>query len=290
MLTAIHIYNIAGDKLELPLDASSGYVVKSIDGLGPVKADIITTEYVGRDGGAYQNAKGNMRNIVFQLGFSPSYESVDPIGELRRNLYNFLTPKMKVEMYFLNDSFETVSIIGYVESFEPSIFSDDPEVQVSILCPDPYFNSLVPITVSRQGDGSLSFINPGNVDVGLTMTVGLLYSPFDYSSTFTLARTSPSVETMSYVGPVFMGNYSLTVRIISIKGSKSVTFGGVTLYELEGPLSGGSLLGYVDGWVDVVPGLNTFDVNVPPGFYSYYDNGESDPTTTLTFVPRYSGL
>ena len=283
MLTAVHIYN-GGDLLELPLDGSSGYVIKDIDGLGPVKADIVTTEYASMDGGVYQASKVGMRNIVLQLGFDPSYESEDPFGELRRNLYTCLTPKTQVTMLFLSNNFETVKITGYVESFEPSMFSAEPEVQVSIVCPDPYFNSLVPITVVHTGSGVLVITNPGTVETGLVFTIWPIYAPVNFSSGFTLTRTSPGADdSMTYIGPDFIANLHVAVQVVTVKGSKSVKWStdSPDMYNPY-PFEGQNALGYLDGWVEVMPGTNAFQVDLPPNAIG--------PIASVSFTPKYVGL
>jgi phage-related protein len=59
-------------------------------------------------------------------------------------------PKRETRLEFYSDDLIPVEISGYVESVETNLFSKDPELLVSILCPDPYFTSIDPIVVTGQ--------------------------------------------------------------------------------------------------------------------------------------------
>ena len=290
MLTAVHIYKPElgqiGDHLELPFDASSGYVVKEIEGLGPVKADIITTEYASMDGGAYQTARGNMRNIVLQLGFDPSYESDDPFGELRRGLYPYLTPKMHVELRFLSSNFETVKILGYVESFEPSIFSAEPEVQISILCPDPYFSSIAPVTVFPNIGESFNIENPiGAVATGFTLTVDEFETHISNPILVKVTKfhMPEGTTSMSLVGHVAGVPGLVVLKIVTIKGSKSAIWWDYEDYDPIDPVNGTNVLGYLDNWLDISPGDNSIKVDL-------WAMNPLDANVTFSFIPKYAGL
>ena len=288
MLTAVHILHQDpyGDVLELPLDASSGYVVKNIDGLGPVKADIVTTEYASMDGGVYQTANGNMRNIVFQIGFDPTYQSEDPFGELRRGLYPYLSPKMRVEMHFLSSNFETVKIIGYVESFEPSMFSAEPEMQISMLCPDPYFSSLVPIVLSGLlPETDIDIDYPfGAVPTGFVFTVQGITAPSAQAfSAFTVTRFGWYPAQLDYFGPLYSAGPPLTIQVVTVKGSKSAGWVLASAYNPSVPFVGTNLLGYIEGWMELVPGNNPLRIVFTPDIIG--------PTAmSISYTVRYVGL
>ena len=288
MLTDVHIYNPQGSLLSLPLDGSSGYIVKNIDGLGPVKANVITSTYAGMPGGAYQTSKDDMRNIVLQLGLDPSYASADPFGALRRALYPWLSPKMKVTMQFISSNFETVQLVGYVETFEPTLFTAEPEVQISILCPDPYFSAITPITGGRTGSGSFVVTNPGIIDTGfdLTLTIGTVATP-ELVPHIELIRMIPVQYTEGGVGyydemtcdsPVSIHGESALIKIVTVRGSKSAHFTCVHSsihYDVD-------LLPYMDGWIDILPGANTFQID--------YTAISETVTVGLSFTARYGGL
>lgn len=71
MIKTVTVTNYLGDKMVLDLfnPKRSGFAVKGITGLGPVKATVNTTEVPTDDGSLYNSARLNERNIVISLGF-----------------------------------------------------------------------------------------------------------------------------------------------------------------------------------------------------------------------------
>lgn len=304
MLTAVHIYNAKGEKLELPmsgvnyLGAPTNYLIQNIDGLGPVKADVATTSYATMDGGAYQGAKGNMRNVVLRLGFNPSYSSTDQIGALRRALYPFLAPKMAVKLHFLHSDFETVTLDGYVESFETPLFSAEPSIDISILCPDPYFSSLTKVSVNHTNTGVFTLQNPGNTPVGVTLIVdGITWQSTD--SRLQLLRDQEFAGDnyfTRYTAPFYIAGAPLTMQIVTVKGSKTsewmyqYQYTDLNTWVNHTPFDDGrklgyttSILGYTEGWIEALPGINEFYISFPP-------DAVGTPMVTISIIPKYVGL
>lgn len=126
---------------------NSEYVVVDIDGLGPLRADIITSELSGDAGANYLAANQVERNIVIKLAYAPRYSLGSTVEKLRRSLSDVFTPPNEVELTFTDDILGSYAIKGRVESNDPVMFAKDPEVQISIICTDPYFYSpLAPVT------------------------------------------------------------------------------------------------------------------------------------------------
>lgn len=136
MIQSITITEPKGNKLELKLTnpSASGLIVESITGLGPPKATINTTELATIDGSMYASSRCQTRNIVIKLRMwgAPTIEAA------RQKTYAFFPIKKQIRLDIKTDNREAY-IIGYVESNEPDIFSSEESVQISILCPDPYF-------------------------------------------------------------------------------------------------------------------------------------------------------
>lgn len=136
MINKITVTNFVGNKIELDLRSpeKSGLLIKSITGLGTPKADINTCTVSTGDGVQFNSARLQKRNIVFTICplFHPTVE------EARLLIYKYFPIKKKVTLLFETDV-RTVSIEGYVESNEATIFNKQASNQVSILCPNPYF-------------------------------------------------------------------------------------------------------------------------------------------------------
>ena len=71
MIHSFAITNYLGDRIKLDLREPevSGFLIKSVIGLGPVKATVNTTEVVTNDGSMFNSARLSQRNIVFQIVF-----------------------------------------------------------------------------------------------------------------------------------------------------------------------------------------------------------------------------
>lgn len=141
MIYSLAVTNYLGDriKLELGRPENTGFLVKSITGLGPVKANVNTTEVATNDGSMFNSARLSQRNIVIQLAFVHSIYGED-IEEIRQKSYKYFPIKKNVELIIETDN-RYVRTIGYIESNDPDIFSKQEGTQISIICPDPYFYS-----------------------------------------------------------------------------------------------------------------------------------------------------
>lgn len=138
MIKSITVTNYLGDsiKLELARPELSGFVVESISGLGPGKANINTTEISTNDGSLFNSSRVPNRNIVISL----RYLWRDTIEDTRQLSYKYFPIKKKVKLLIETDN-RSAEIEGYVESNEPDIFSKDEGADVSIICPYPFFYS-----------------------------------------------------------------------------------------------------------------------------------------------------
>lgn len=139
MIKKITVTNYVGDSLEMDLfhPEDSGFVIESIDGLGPVKSSINTSESATMDGTIYNSARSEQRNIVLNLKFlfAPTIE------DIRLKSYKFFPNKKPLTLTVETDKRKAYTT-GYVESNEPSIFEKEEGCQISIICPDPYFYSV----------------------------------------------------------------------------------------------------------------------------------------------------
>ncbi len=138
MIRAITFTNYLGDsiKLDLAKPEESGFIVKSMTGLGPGKASINTTEVATNDGSLFNSSRMPSRNIVISLGYMWN----TTIEEVRQLSYKYFPIKKKLTVLIETDN-RTAEIEGYVESNDPTIFSSDEGSDISIICPNPFFYS-----------------------------------------------------------------------------------------------------------------------------------------------------
>lgn len=140
MIKSVTVRNYLNDEitLELMRPEKSGFVIRSIDGLGPAKASINVTDISTNDGGIFNSSRLEKRNIVMDLLFLQiDNESIE---DLRQKTYKYFPIKKKVTLTIVTDN-HTSKIDGYIESNEPDIFSQSEGCTISIICPDPLFYS-----------------------------------------------------------------------------------------------------------------------------------------------------
>ena len=251
-------------------------VIRNVDGLGPVKSDITTTPSGVSRGETFQGAATGKRNIVLTLGLNPDW-STQTMSSLRQLLYAYLMPEQWCKIRINSDELPTTDIEGYVESFEPNMFSQDPEIQVSIINPKPDFIE-IDATIFK-----------GTVDDGSNQHV------IDYSGTISAGfevRVDRTVELVSYSGPVTIkvenssGIHTITVNPVTvntIQSFKMSSVQGKKRVQAETILDGSitNLLKNKSGvWPELQPGENLISISADqPG-----------QTWTLAFFTRFGGM
>lgn len=141
MIKSVTVTNYLGDsiKLELTRPEKSGFIIKSIDGLGPSPANVNTTEVSTNDGSLFNSARSSQRNIVLKLQFTETF--TESIEDIRQKTYKYFPLKKNLTLLIETDN-RIVSTVGYPETNEPTIFDAKGEgCSISIICPDPYFYS-----------------------------------------------------------------------------------------------------------------------------------------------------
>ena len=138
MIKSVTITNHLGESIKLDLfnPEESGFIIKSIEGLGPVKANINFKELATNDGAIDNSARLSSRNIVMSLQFMES----PTIEETRLKSYKYFPIKRNIKFLIETDS-RICETIGRVETNVPTIFSNAEGCQISILCSNPYFYS-----------------------------------------------------------------------------------------------------------------------------------------------------
>ena len=138
MIKSITITNHLGESIEIILTEpeKSGFIVKSIDGLGPVNANVHTLDLATIDGGLDNGARLGTRNIVLSLGFMGT-----DIESIRQKSYKYFPIKQQITFKIETDN-RICYTVGRVETNTPNIFDKDEGCQISILCNDSYFHDV----------------------------------------------------------------------------------------------------------------------------------------------------
>ena len=139
MIQELKVRNYRGEeiKMELTKPEVTGFAITDIDGIGPEKADILSSEIATTDGSLFNSSRIPKRTITINITFLPS----PTIEDTRQRTYKYFPLKKPLTLFFKTDNRECY-INGYVESNEPDIFSKAESTKISIVCPDPYFYSV----------------------------------------------------------------------------------------------------------------------------------------------------
>lgn len=272
MLTDIQVFDGLGVRtLTLPVGrgvSGSPYVITSIDGLGPVKAEILSTTYADYDGALLQSRRTGTRNIVLNIRYRPDYKKNKTVEDLRRELYTHFPPKNEIALRFLNSKYPITQIKPIVETNDPAIFAKEPEVQISLVAGEPDFYALDQVV--HTGSNLIAASKPkyaGSARTGFLLDIDVKSSAFS----FTIANGIQ--EDIVYQGNVVAGDKLL---ISTQKANKYVKLvrGGVYSNVLEGLVKG-------DLSMVIEPRLKTFSVTTGNGASFSY---------TMTYSEKYMGL
>lgn len=240
----------------------TGFAIDKIDGLGPVKADINTTEMVV-DGDLFNSARVGKRNIVLELIFYS--ESGSGIESTRQYSYQLFPIKKQVYIEIEEDN-RTVWTYGRVEENEPLIFSNNSGSQVSIICPDPkWYDSDGDVTTPIIPNTNTTIEYDGEVETGgyLTIAIGSsVEAPVhDGVPAFTITCANPDgdaqlIDVFTPIGGFVEGDI---ITLTSILGDK----GCVWTDTADADHNALNLISQNPDWIQVKPGLNTIRINDP---------------------------
>lgn len=282
MLTKVELYSTQPGVAMLPLnfvDVDRDQIqLRDIEGLGPVKADILSTPYAD-DGELYQGSSKGKRNIVFKFGLNP-VGTDQRMSTLRHMLYKYFQTQSRVALGFVSDDMPTVDISGYVESFDPNIFSKDPEIQVSVICPRPDFVSrdLTTRTGTIYPTTTMDIEYAGTVETGFEMSLDMRSVLNGVIDVYDI-RLARSGETHQRFYTALHGSSSSWYYYLStLKGLKRAEYRPEGLNVIKHMASWAV-------WPLLRPGTNVLTTSL--------DNNPSDGTTrnwTMTYRNRYGGL
>ena len=274
MLTMFEARSPRGEMLAFPLvDTSSGIFVKDIEGLDPVKANIVTSSFARQDGVQYQTARRLQRDLNIKLGLEPQFGG-GTVRDIRNRLYSFFMPKMPVALRFYTSDDLYVDILGRVEDCSAPMFTNDPEVVVSIACFDPDFVNPVAVEhtgATTSGLENTVFTYTGSVETGVIFSMENVPRAI---TEFTIYHQPPSedIRTLEFSEPLQIGD---SIYISTIPGSKTAT---IVRDSVEIPVVYG--VSPYSNWIEMMPGDNQFRV---------YSEGTAVPYK-ITYQPRYGAL
>jgi|PlaIllAssembly_1097288.scaffolds.fasta_scaffold01512_2 hypothetical protein len=300
----------------LSLPTLSGFVVRSIDGLGPSKSNISVRENSGKSGGLFNSARTPARNIVFTFEFLPIGSNIEgrtgpSIENTRLQSYKYFPNESRIRIDVETDA-GLFYIYGYVESNEPTIFSSNEGAVISVICPDPFFRdmnglqgnaviSTAPLFVFPLENASLSedlivlgerlfqsenfsINNIGTVDVEPTLILRAEGGEVNNPEISFFNPNNPSdVETLKFSFTTELPHLDNgdNLTIVCERQNKSVTRYIAATDEYVNYLGAVAL---DSSWPVLNPGDNLFSYTTPEG------GGAAYIRFSYEYVPKYIGI
>lgn len=306
MIKAIEVTNFRNESLYLELSNpyDSGLVIESITGLGPVKANINTTELATSDGSIYNSARALSRNIVITFRFLPDPET-QLVETVRQRTYKYF-PLKKMLTLMIETDHRIAMIQGYVESNEPDIFQKEEKAQISIVCPSSYFyipdstitlngvesSFYFPFSNESLTDDLIIFGNivssisteymyDGDIDSGVVFHIHAIDDVENITLYNMATRERMNINTGVIASIVNDGNNNLIsgddVYLSTISGDRYI-------YLVRGGKQYNILpcLPKITDWIKIIKGSNVFGYTA--------DNGKSDTIIEIFTNVLYEGM
>ncbi|MDE6777609.1 MAG: phage tail family protein [Oscillospiraceae bacterium] len=261
----LKIENTKGEIFELTNDETN-YAVIGVSGLTRPDTTVNTSSGVS-DGEYYNSSKVGMRNIVIDILLRGEIETN------RQRLYKIFPLKTACAVYFKNYN-RDVKIKGYVEVLDGDLFVEQEQIQISIICPQPYFESLKtihtelsknmklfefpfcitePIPFSEKRNLPLcSIVNNGDTTCGILLTISIS------GEVQNLKIYNTGTQEFFGLNYIFKENDQITLNTQS--GQKSIS-----LIRDDEKIN---LLGYMQvgsSWIQLATGINNFTFTVDSG-------------------------
>ena len=254
----LKIENTRGEIFELT-NNEQDYAVVGVSGLTRPDTTVNTSSGVA-DGEYYNSSKVGMRNIVIDVLLRGDIETN------RQRLYKIFPLKTACTVYFKNYN-RDVKIKGYVEVLDGDLFVEQEQIQISIICPQPYFESLKtlytelskimrlfefpfcitePIPFSEKRNLPLcSILNNGDTTCGVILTISISGEVSD------LRIYNTATQQFFGLDYEFQENDQITLNTQSGQKNISLIRDGKTINLLSSMQAGSS-------WIQLATGINNF--------------------------------
>lgn len=256
--------------------------VRDITGIEPVAA-VINSKAYAQDGEFYIGSRIGKRNIVIKFGLNTSggYSSVSAARDL---VYGYMMTERPVLLQFDSDNYPPMEISGYVESLTPERFTDDPTMQVSIICLVPDLLAVGVKEVSGvagvdSDEVEISYL--GNLPTGFSFMLDM--DDVDYPGPVSLEMRVGDSQSVGQTFSMYYFSYTGDdhLWIITELGNKTVEVrrGSGDIWETI------NVLGQMNSespWMYLTAGINRFRVLTP---YS-----DLPRPWTMTYTEHYGGI
>lgn len=247
----------------LQLTQQAAYAVASVSGLTPPEGAVYTSELATKDGSFYSASRSQNREIVLDIYPQEKIETA------RLALYTVFKLAKWVQLELQTGS-RHVTIEGWVQSMQGDLYENPQHLQISVLCPDPFFDDVTTTTTAVTTAGTAATVeNAGDEEAGAVFTLtasGAVSNPIIYNTTtgqsFGLDLDLASGDTVA-----------IDTRRGSLRATK--THNGTESNVINAMASGST-------WLKLQPGNNSISFNA--------ESGSAALSLSVAFTPIYEGL
>lgn len=278
----LKVRNQYGEVLELT--HNEGYVITDITGIDPPDAVINTTRNAGADGSMFNGAYVDNRQIVITMAIN------SPAEDNRIKLYKYFKMKNSIRLFYKNST-RDVYIDGYVQHINIQYFDKKQIVQITVFCPNPFFNDVsdnmvefnaidslfefpfeivTPIPFSEITTGEeINVRNLGDVASGMEIKIivaGTVTNPVMYN---VVTNQYFKIMKSFATGDVIVINTNKKYKKVQLTSEGTTT-------SIVGNIASGST------WLQIDPGDNIFQITA-----------DSNPENIIAFcntVTQYEGV
>lgn len=278
----LKVQNQYGEVLELT--HNEGYVITDITGIDPPDAVINTTRNAGADGSMFNGAYVDNRQIVITMAIN------SPAEDNRIKLYKYFKMKNAIRLFYKNST-RDVYIDGYVQHINIQYFDKKQIVQITVFCPNPFFNDVsdnmvefnaidslfefpfeivTPIPFSEITTGEeINVRNLGDVASGMEIKIivaGTVTNPVMYN---VVTNQYFKIMKSFATGDVIVINTNKKYKKVQLTSEGTTT-------SIVGNIASGST------WLQIDPGDNIFQITA-----------DSNPENIIAFcntVTQYEGV
>jgi len=272
-ITGVCLYSNDVEITEFSFDDHSSnpaYTARAIIGLD---ADEIIPKFYGRGAATktkYYSPAINNREIVIRIALNPKASVWETYSGLRDELYRGISSSRDgmIELQFMSGPSVVAAIQGFVTKFEAPLFTAAPEAQLTVLCEDGIFKSLVPV---KAKPASLSLTTLLISDDESTSPHGMTFEVQFTATTpyFSIQDTNVVPEWKFKITPGTVGgltNFQTGDRLFFTNeaNEKSVfILRGATQYFLADKVELGSI------WPIIFPGTNRYTIDRSTGAFQW---------------------
>lgn len=257
----------------------NGYILVGSAGIGPPYfTDVV--EGFDKNGVPVLDAKPDKRDISFKIGFNPAADQ--SVQQLRSDLYKFISKSLIIS--FMNESETIAQITGHISRFDPSHFSNPPEVRLVIRCHTSDFSAPyavdIPLATLNTLTPNISYVE-GDAPTGLNLT--FKYTAVADGTGFTISNYGKfwgNVDPGVAIENEFVVTYTLVtddeVTISTHPGIRRITLlrDGDTI-DITGYINAGAV------WPKLYHGVNVFTWTFADTWMEWL---------SASYIPKYWGV